>query len=168
MTVAAILTDAFGRIRDSVHRSAKGLTASQLGFRVDPDANSIGWLLWHLTRVQDDHFAEVAAKEQIWLAGNWAGRFGLAPGNLDTGYGASSLEVEELGVDAGTLTQYHDAVYEQTIAYLSGIVDRDLEQIVDPRWDPPVTLGVRLVSVVTDDLMHAGQAEFVRGVVERS
>ena len=34
-------------------------------------------------------------------------------------------------------------------------------------WDPPVTLGVQLVSVIADDLQHAGQAPFVRGILQR-
>ena len=36
---------------------------------------------------------------------------------------------------------------------------------MDKAWDPPVTLGVRLVSVVSDDLQHAGQAAYLRGLV---
>jgi hypothetical protein len=38
---------------------------------------------------------------------------------------------------------------------------------VDDYWDPPVTLGVRLVSIISDDLQHVGQAAFIRGVIER-
>jgi len=50
---------------------------------------------------------------------------------------------------------------------LAGLRDADLDRIVDERWDPPVTLGVRLVSVLDDDVQHAGQAGYVRGVLER-
>ena len=57
-------------------------------------------------------------------------------------------------------------MHEQTLQYLDGIGEADLDRIVDRRWDPPVTLGVRLVSVADDDIQHAGQAAFVRGVVE--
>jgi hypothetical protein len=38
--------------------------------------------------------------------------------------------------------------------------------VVDASWDPPVTLGVRLVSVISDDLQHAGQAAYLRGMIE--
>ena len=68
--------------------------------------------------------------------------------------------------DAALLLGYYDAVHEQTLRYLDGIGEADLDRIVDRRWDPPVTLGVRLVSVADDDIQHAGQAAFVRGVVE--
>jgi hypothetical protein len=168
MTSAELLVDAFGRVRDSVHDAVSGLTAQQLAFRVDPKANSIAWLVWHLTRVQDDHVADVAHTEQVWTTGSWAERFGLPFQPLATGYGHRSEDVAAVQVEsADLLTGYHDAVYQQTVRYVRGVVDADLARVVDEAWDPPVTLGVRLVSVIADDLQHAGQAEFIRGVVER-
>ena len=168
MTSAQLLADAFGRIQGVVQRTVGGLTPEQLAFRVDDDANSIAWLVWHLTRIQDDHIADVAGTRQVWASGDWAARFDLPFDLAETGYGFSADEVAAIRVESGDLlTGYHDAVYEQTIGYLATLTDEDLPRIVDRSWDPPVTLGVRLVSVVTDDLMHAGQAAFVRGVIER-
>lgn len=167
MTSADLLVDAFGRIREAVHEAVDGLTREQLAYRVDSEANSIAWLVWHLTRIQDDHVADVAHTEQVWTAGGWVDRFGLPLDRLEHGYGHSSKQVASVQADAELLTAYHDAVYEQTIRYVQGLTDSDLPHIVDRRWDPPVTLGVRLVSVISDDLQHAGQAAFVRGIVER-
>ena len=48
---------------------------------------------------------------------------------------------------------------------LEGLSPADLDRIVDRRWDPPVTLGVRLVSIADDCLQHAGQAAYVRGLL---
>ena len=39
------------------------------------------------------------------------------------------------------------------------------DRVVDRTWDPPVTLGVRLVSILDDDTQHAGQAAYVRGLL---
>ena len=168
MTSAALLVDAFGRIRETVHAAVADLTPEQLAFRVDKDANSIAWLVWHLTRVQDDHIAGVAQTEQVWTSGGWYERFGLPFDRLAHGYGHSSADVAAVQVEsAELLTEYHDAVHEQTIRFVAGLTDADLPRIVDERWDPPVTLGVRLVSVISDDLQHAGQAAFIRGVVLR-
>jgi hypothetical protein len=163
-----LLADAFIRIQEEVHAAVDGLTADQLGHRLDPGANSIAWLIWHLARVQDDHVSEVAGHEQAWIAGGWAGRFGLAPAVSDTGYGHGPAEVAKLSASAEVLTGYLDAVTAQTVDYLAKIDGEDLDRIVDERWDPPVTLGVRLISVISDDLQHAGQAAFVRGVLLRS
>ncbi|MFF7202349.1 DUF664 domain-containing protein [Streptomyces sp. NPDC008141] len=161
------LVDAFGRIQETVHGAVDGLSAEQLNARIDPDANSIAWLVWHLTRVQDDHVADAADLEQVWHTG-WADRFELPFGPGATGYGHSTKQVAAVRVDSpDLLLGYHDAVVEQTLAYVKGLDDEAFDRVVDEAWNPPVTLGVRLVSVIADDLQHAGQAAFVRGVVRR-
>jgi uncharacterized damage-inducible protein DinB len=168
MTSAELLVDAFGRIREVIHRVVDGLTSDQLAFRLDPEANSIAWLVWHLTRIQDDHLANAAGAEQVWTAQGWVERFGLPFDPRDTGYGHRSEEVADVQVGSWELlTGYHDAVHQQTIRYVERLEDADLDRIVDRSWDPPVSLGARLVSVIADDLQHAGQAAFVRGILQR-
>ena len=170
MTSAGLITDAFGRIRETVTDTLYGLTAEQLTYRADADANPIAWLIWHLTRVQDDHVAAAFGVPQVWSDGGWAARFGL-PGSPDTGYGHNTVQVaavSEACAASALLADYHEAVYEQTIKLVSGITDADLDRVVDTSWRPPVTLGVRLVSVLNDDAQHAGQAAFVRGIVLRA
>jgi len=167
MTSADLLVDAFGRIRETVHDIVTGLTPDQLAFRVDGDANSIAWLVWHLTRIQDDHIAGVAETEQIWMSGGWVERFGLPFHPQAHGYGHSSADVAAVRVSAELLSRYYDEVHERAMRFATGVADADLPRVVDDYWDPPVTLGVRLVSVISDDLQHAGQAAFRRGVIER-
>jgi hypothetical protein len=167
MTSAELLGDAFGRIRGVVHRVVDGLSPEELAFRVDPSANSIAWLVWHLTRIQDDHLADAFQAEQVWTAQGWLERFGLPFDPRDTGYGHQADDVAAVQVASGELlVGYLDAVHQQTTGYLGQLGDGDLDRIVDRSWDPPVTLGVRLVSVIADDLQHAGQAAFVRGIVQ--
>ena len=166
MTSAELLTDTFERIRADVHGAVEGLTPEQVAARLDAHANSIAWLVWHLTRIQDDHIADAAQIEQVWTSGGWAERFALPFDASDTGYGHSTADVAAVTVDpAGLLTAYHDAVHEQTIRFVEGVTDADLDRIVDESWDPPVSLGVRIVSVINDNTQHAGQAAFVRGIV---
>ncbi|TDC56056.1 DUF664 domain-containing protein [Actinomadura sp. KC345] len=168
MTSAQLLTDAFGRIREEVHGAAGGLAPRQLAYRPGGEANSIGWLVWHLTRVQDDHIAGAAGTSQVWTDEGWAERFGLPLDPSDTGYGHTGDEVAAVRVEsAELLTGYHDAVHDRTVEYVASLTDGDLDRVVDRAWDPPVTLAVRLISVVSDDLQHAGQAAFVRGLLPR-
>ncbi len=168
MSSSKLLVDAFDRVRETVHQAVEGLTAEQLAYRVDGEANSIAWLVWHLTRVQDDHVADAAGTEQVWTADSWFERFDLPFEPSATGYGNSPKEVGQVRVDsADLLTGYYDAVHRATVAYIEGLGDDYLPRVVDEAWDPPVTLAVRLVSVISDDLQHAGQAAFIRGVVER-
>jgi uncharacterized damage-inducible protein DinB len=167
MTSADLLADAFGRIREEVHLAVDGLSRQQLAYRVDAEANSIAWLIWHLTRIQDDHVCKAEGREQVWTSGGWFERFGLPFGPDATGYDHDSREVAAVQADAELLTAYHDAVFEQTTRYVLTLSDDDLPRIVDESWDPPVTLGVRLMSVISDDLQHAGQAAFIRGFLLR-
>lgn len=163
-----LLVDAFGRINETVHSSVRGLSGEELAFRLDEDTNSITWLVWHLTRVQDDHVADAAGTSQVWSDDGWDRRFGLPFPAEETGYGHDADEVSAVRVPSGDLlTGYHDAVHERTLRYLSTLSDDDLDRVIDESWDPPVTLGVRLVSVINDDMQHAGQAGLLRGVVLR-
>ncbi|MFF9405173.1 DinB family protein [Streptomyces anandii] len=162
-----ILIEGYGRIQEEVHAVVDGLTAEQLNARPAAGANSVSWLLWHLSRVQDDHVAGAFGLEQVWLARDWEKRFGLGLGRRETGYGHSAAKVAKVRVDSGDLlTGYYDAVHEQTLGALRQLAAKDLERVVDERWDPPVTLGVRLVSVLSDDLQHVGQAAYVRGLLQ--
>jgi hypothetical protein len=162
------LVDAFERIAGATHRAVEGLSPECLAFRPDDRANSIAWLVWHLTRIQDDHIAGVAGTEQIWTSQGWHERFALPFDPSDTGYGHSSDEVAAVRVDSGDLLLgYYDAVHDQTIRFVSGLTPQDLDAIVDRAWHPPVSLGVRVVSVIANDLQHVGQAAYVRGLAER-
>jgi uncharacterized damage-inducible protein DinB len=133
MNVADLLLDGFGCIHHVVHQVLDDLTPESLDFRLDSKANSIAWLIWHLVRVQDDHIAEVAGRDQVWTA---------------------------LG--------YHDAVYAETVAFVRELSETDLDRIVYESWQPPVDLGTRLFSVISDDLQHAGQAAFIKGIAARA
>jgi hypothetical protein len=162
-----VIADGYGRVRSIVHAALADMSPEQLTFRVDPDANTIAWLVWHLTRVQDSHLAELIGSEEVWTAAGWVDRFGPPFDRLATGYGHSSQDVAAVHADATILADYHDAVHEQTLRYVGGLNDADLDAIIDRSYDPPVSLGVRLVSVISDNLQHAGQAAFVRGIVLR-
>jgi hypothetical protein len=162
---ADLLTDAFGRIRETVHSVVDGLSEDQLAERVDGKGNSIAWLVWHLTRIQDDHVAGVSGLDQVWTVAGWYNRFGLPFGPREHGYGHSSEDVSKVRASAELLIGYHDAVCAQTTSYVRGLSGPDLDRVIDERWDPPVTLGVRLLSVVNDDMQHAGQAAFARGLL---
>ncbi|ONH30951.1 mycothiol transferase [Pseudofrankia asymbiotica] len=163
---ADLLVDGFGRVREVVHGAVDGLSAEQLNHRLDGRANSITWLVWHLARVQDDHVADVAGTEQVWTSAGWYGRFGLPLPPESHGYGHTSAQVDGVRVgDPALLTDYYDAVHDATLRFVAPLTDPDLDRVVDAGWDPPVTLGVRLVSVIADDLQHAGQAALIRGLL---
>ncbi len=170
----AVLTEAFGRTPDLVARALDGLGEDDLSRRVDPDANTVAWLIWHTARMQDGQVtrAQVALgrddAEQVWTAHGFDAQFGLGVGDREVGYGMSSAEVAQVRAPADLLAAYHLAVNEHTLAFLRSLSDADYAQVVDPGWDPPVTLLSRLVSIEQDAVQHLGQAAFVRGVLQRT
>jgi hypothetical protein len=161
-----LLLDAFDRAHELVPSALEELTVEELLWRPDAEANSIAWLVWHLTRVQDDHLAELGDVEQRYTADGWADRFGL-PYPVDAiGYGQSSEDVGAFRLeDPSLLTGYHEAVHAMTVDVVSAV--EDFDRVVDERWDPPVTVATRLVSVVNDVTQHVGQAAYVRGLALR-
>ena len=168
MDVNDLLTEAYDRLPGLVRAAVDGLTPEQLRQAPAPGANPVGWLVWHLTRIEDHHVADLLGAEQLWVSGDWAGRFGLEADPDETGYGHTPERIAAVRPEsAEVLVDYHRAVAERTGAYLRGLRPADLDRVVDEAWDPPVTLGVRLVSVLEDDLQHVGQAAYVRGLVER-
>lgn len=166
MTSAEVLTEAFGRVPDLVRGAVEGLTSHELSFRPGGTGNSIAWLVWHLTRVEDNHLADAFGHDEVWLAAGYAERWALDLEPLDTGYGHSSEQVDAVTVsDARQLLEYFDDVHAASMRRLAELDDNALRRVVDEEWDPPVTLLVRLVSVVDDAVQHAGQAAYARGMI---
>jgi Protein of unknown function (DUF664) len=161
-----LLVETFDRLPDLVRSAVHGLTPEQLRWAPAPGANSVGWLVWHLTRIQDDHVADLLGQDQVWVNGDWAAHLGIDADPFDTGYGHSAAQVAAVRPDGPTvLVEYYDAVAARTRDMLRDLTAADLDRVVDTSWDPPVTLGVRLVSVANDDLQHVGQAAYVRGLL---
>jgi hypothetical protein len=150
-----------------VAQALDGIDLSRATEPPSPGTNTIAWLVWHLGRVQDHHVAELLGADQLWLSGDWAPRFGLSPDPSNTGYGHSVEEVGSVRPESTeVLLEYVDAVYRRTRALLEALTPEDLDRVVDERWDPPVTLGVRLISIADDSLQHCGQVAYVRGLLE--
>jgi uncharacterized damage-inducible protein DinB len=167
MNTSDLLLEVFGRLPGLVRSAVQNLTPEQLRESPAPGANHIGWLVWHLTRIQDHHVAALMDRDQVWVEGDWAARFGLRADPSDTGYGHSPAQVAAVRPDSWqSVVRYYDAVAARTHEFLRGLADDDLDRVVDKRWDPPVTLGARLVSVANDDLQHVGQAAYIRGLLK--
>jgi hypothetical protein len=166
MDVSSLLLELFGRIPPLARRAVVGVDSDRLVQSPAPGANTIAWLVWHLARVQDHHVAELIDSDQLWVGGDWALRFGLAPDPSNTGFGHTSAQVAAVQPESPeVLLEYLDAVDARTRRMLGDLAPKDLDRIVDRAWDPPVTLGVRLVSIADDSLQHAGQAAYVRGLL---
>lgn len=161
---AAIITDAFTRINELFHKALPDMSPEELNGGPKPP---IGWLTWRAARVQDSQVTPLAGQEQAWTSLGWHARFEMKPELHDYGraYSHTPEQVEAFRTpDAQTLLDYLDTVHQRTTTYLAGLSLQDLEQTLDePRFTPLPTVGVRLVSIITDNLQHAGQVHYLRG-----
>ena len=168
--VRELLVDSFSRVSSLVEGLTHGLGLELATWRADDEANSISWLLWHLTRIQDDHVAGIAGVDQVWP--RWRDRFGLPFDPWELGYGQSPDEAAQVHVAGELLAGYHADVHQLTLDYLerisSGAGAAELSRVVDDAWKPPVTASIRLVSVLGDTLQHLGQAAYVKGLANRA
>jgi uncharacterized protein DUF664 len=168
MELNELLIELFGRVDEEVHTAVDGLGVEALTTAPADGSNPIGWLVWHLTRVQDDHMADLMDSEQVWVTGDWGPRFGVASDASNTGWSHSWDDVMSIRPESSeALLDYYEAVSQPTRRFLATVTAKELDRVVDTRWNPPVTLGVRLVSIADDEIQHAGQANYVRGILDR-
>ena len=163
-----LIIDGYGRILQVLEEALDRLTQDDLNQQPRPDCNSMGWLTWHLTRVQDDHIASLMGKDQLWTSEGWHARFNRAPEPKDIGFGHSSKDVAAFqSPDVKTLLGYHRAVLERTKGYIATLSLSDLDRELNEPWYKPLpTVGVRLISIMSDSLQHAGQIAYLRGLLK--
>ncbi|MDN5765451.1 MAG: DinB family protein [Humibacillus sp.] len=167
-TTKSLLRDGFGRVLEGVPAVVDGLSNDELLWRPDGDANSVAWLLWHLARQADVQIAGLAEADPVWKEQGWLERFALPYDPTSIGYGMSSADVGDFTIaDPALFAGYQSAVHDRTLSLVDSLTDDDYDTVIDDRWDPPVTIAVRIVSVLDDAIKHLGQAEYVKGLVER-
>jgi hypothetical protein len=161
-----LFADGFGRIAETLPAIVDGLSVDDLLWRPYDGANSIAWILWHIGRMEDAQIAPLAGTDEVWTRDGWVERFGLPYRPRAMGYGQSSAEVAAFRLEDPTLlTGYYQAVHAATLELVETLSEEDLARVVDEHWDPPVTVAVRLVSVVDDAAQHIGQAAYVKGLL---
>jgi hypothetical protein len=168
MDAKDLLLGVLERIRGLTRRTLDDLTLDELHRQPSPDTNSIAWLIWHLTRVQDTSLSGVMGMEQAWVAQGWHAKFALPPDPKLDGFGDTPEQVAAFRVPSlQALLDYHEHITERSKAYVGGLSPEDFDrELNEPQWQPLPTVGVRLISVISDNLQHAGQAAYLRGLFQ--
>jgi hypothetical protein len=90
---------------------------------------------------------------------------GLPVGASGPGSGLEPDQVEAMGVpDPAVLRDYYAAVRASTTEYVESLSPADLDRVLPEPYDPPPTVGVRLVSLIDHASLHAGQLDYVLGL----
>jgi len=159
-----LIIEAYGRVLQALEKTLEGFSPDDLNQQPDSNCNSMGWLIWHLTRGQDSMIAGLAQKEQLWVSNGWYQKFNRSSDPKDTGFGHSPEDVAAFkSPDVETLLGYHREVLEQTKNYLTKLPETDLDREIS---GPFPTLGARLVAILSDNLQHAGQVAYLQGLLK--
>ncbi len=161
-----LLIDSFARIAEHAEAVTQGLDPEIADRRIAPGANTITWLVWHSARVIDAQLAPIAGVEEVWTVNDWYGRFGLDLPPESTGYGHTRAEAEKVHAGDALLIGYFRDVDALAQRYLAGVTEDELARVIDEAWDPPVTVAVRLVSIVDDCAQHLGSAAYLKGALQ--
>jgi hypothetical protein len=162
-----LITDIFDRVAEQVEKVLDGLTPEELNRQPAPGANTIGWLIWHLTRSFDRNVSELAGKEQLWTANGWYAKFGRSADPDETGVGHSQEEMAAFRVPDGRATlEYHLAVQARIKEYMSTLTESELDrEATSPTLGTTFSVGKRLLAQFSEGLQHVGQAAYVRGLI---
>ena len=162
MELAEFITGIFIRISQVLETALDGLTEDEINQQPNPECNSIGWMVWHLTRVQDRFIAMLSNNEQVWITEKWYGKFGREADAKDIGYGHRPEDLANFKVpDTKTLLDYHHTVLEKTKRYTNELSPEELDRVIDDSRAP--TVALRLTAFISDNLQHAGQGAYLRG-----
>ena len=161
--------DIFERILHELEAALDELTIDDLNQQPRPDCNSIGWLTWHLTRVQDWAAAELLGEEQLWIKDNYYAKFNRTPDPEDAGIGDTLEDVVAFrSPDALTLLEYHRAVLRQSKRYItSKLSETELNREFDnPKYPTITNVRTSLMRLINDNMQHLGQVNYVRGMLK--
>jgi len=163
-----LLEDAYSRIYEFMKHVLSDLGQDDLDWQPKSDANSIGWLAWHLTRQQDAQVAALMNTKQLWISGKWYERFRRPAEPEDTGFGHTKTQIQAFkSPDADAFLKYQKEVAARSMEYFKTLSEEDLNKTLKEPWfQPPPTVGVRIVSIMEDSMLHAGQMGYVRGLLK--
>jgi hypothetical protein len=104
--------------------------------------------------------------KQLWVTDKWYTKFGRQPEPYDVGFGHTPEQVSAFkSPESRTLLDYNHAVVERSKQYINSLSEKDLgRELKEPEFQPLPTVGVRLVSILDDSVLHAGQAAYLRGM----
>jgi hypothetical protein len=157
-------------------RAIEGLSPEELAWQSNPNANSMAFIVWHVSRVEDrwlQRFAQEA--QEVWIRDGWSEKTGIAEQGTGIGYTAEQLAQFPL-VKGENLRQYFEAVGIETTTFLKGLEHKDFDFAPErePAPDRPralsnpafagCTIGRMFRQLVAEFNQHLGQIQYIRGL----
>ena len=147
----------------SITQATEGLTDEQLSYQPTADANSMAWLMWHLSRWRDAISATISSTQQIWVSEGWTTRYGMP--DERTGLGDTPVQVTVFRVERALLFGYAEAAHRVTVKRVSTLTPIQLRQPILSHTGERRPAWRALAGVCSDSAQHSGQIAYLRGLM---
>ena len=165
MSVKEFIREAMQLTRKDLLDNIRDLTAEELAWRPAPHSNSIGFLAWHITRVEDGWIQRpIQRKLHLWVADKWAERFGMPEEQRDMGYGYTVEQLQAFKTPSlELLLGYSQAVRDATLAFLDTWDPASDAIEVRAPWGT-MTVATTFQQLIWELNQHGGQIAYVKGI----
>lgn len=162
---ASTLFSAFDEFFTELKRALEGINDEEAYTQPSPGSNPIGWLVWHMARVEDHWINGMfCGNEHQWTRGGWDKKFGMP----SEGNGAR-LSIEQVmampRIGLTDLIAYYDAVRAETSQVIRSLTDEQLAKSIEHPRKGPITGSWIIGHVIVEESQHAGQVAMIRGIL---
>ena len=163
MTLNEFIEDAFAKEHEFLMDAVQDLTPEELAWRPGHEANPMGWILWHMLRVEDMWFQFFIQRQpEIWESEGWNEKFGLP--TRDNGFGHTQEQVDSFPtLDLTELIRYGGSIRAATLAYLKGLGPDDFD-VVPREARPEMSVGAIFRQVIGEAYQHQGHLAYLKGL----
>ncbi len=164
MNLTAFIEESLTKQQESLLQEVQDLTPTELAWRAGPKANPIGWMLWHMVRVEDMWIQFFAQKKpELWESQGWHKKFNLP--TRDTGFGHTPEQVATFPVlNLKELLAYSDAVRASTLDYLRNL-SPEAFAVIPREKRPEMSMGSIYRQIIGELYQHLGQIAYLKGLV---
>ncbi|MBI3744252.1 MAG: DinB family protein [Chloroflexi bacterium] len=143
----------------------EGLTHEEFARRPNGHSNSIGWIAWHMARVEDRWTNMVLNKgKQLWETHGWAEKIGMPNDPNYSGGGMTPDQVQLFKTPAvQQVKDYWSAVRATTKECYAKLTPSMLDQMVQTPFRRELKVGDVISHVLCELNQHAGQVAYLRG-----
>ena len=166
-TLSHFIENTLAREQDFLMEAVQDLTPEELVWRATPEANPIGWMLWHMLRVEDMWIQFYTQfQPELWERDGWNEKFGLSV--RDNGFGHAQEQVTNFPpLDLSELLRYGAAVRAKTLEYLGELQPEDFE-VVPRERRPDFSVASMFRQIIGEFYQHTGQIAYVKGLIRGS
>jgi len=162
MDLKQFIIQSLGENTEYVMRAVKDLTTVELAYRPAPHSNSIAFLCWHVTRVEDLWISRLTGRKHLYETAGWYQKFGTAAEDFGFGYGVAELDAYK-APPMEVVMGYAMAVRQQTVDYIKGLDLDTLDEVKD-FGHRQASIGWALAHLVDEVGEHSGQIGYLRGI----